>query len=315
MGRDNGNIASASWPHLRWQRTDGRPWAEFFDAEWYVERYHDVAASGLTPIEHFIRHGAGELRDPNPAFDTDWYPRAYPDVAGAGVIPIDHFAVSGAAEGRLPFRGFDLRLRDAGIAGGSTLDAYRHYLKQRPRLGIPRAVWGAAADAEIRCLKEPSFDGEVALFVTYSPNGWLKLHVLHYVESLRREGIAVILIVNTDMAWKFGNAELHSSLDGLFVRQNKGYDFAAWAHVIKSRREILDAEALYLINDSLIGPISQTKFHDLVGKIRNSSADVIGLTESLDRGWHLQSFFLIFKRRALESTAFLNFIEHRLLRR
>jgi lipopolysaccharide biosynthesis protein len=148
----------------------------------------------------------------------------------------------------------------------------------------------------------------VALYVTYSPNGWLKSHVLH-VESLRREGIAVILIVNTDMARKFGNAELLSILDGLYVRQNKGYDFAAWAHVIQSRREILDAKALYLINDSLIGPISQTKFHDLVGRIRNSSADVIGLTESLDRGWHLQSFFLTFKRRALQSTAFVNFIE------
>ena len=57
-------------------------WAEFFDAEWYDKRYHDVSKSGLTPIEHFLRQGAAEFRDPNPAFDTDWYLRAYPDVAG-----------------------------------------------------------------------------------------------------------------------------------------------------------------------------------------------------------------------------------------
>ena len=42
------------------------PWAEFFDAEWYAERYEDVSASGLTPIQHFLRRGAGELREPNP---------------------------------------------------------------------------------------------------------------------------------------------------------------------------------------------------------------------------------------------------------
>ena len=102
------------------------------------------------------------------------------------------------------------------------MEAYRQYLAQRPRLGIPRTVWGAAADAKIRCMKEPSFDGELALFVTYSADGWLKSHVLHYVESLRREGIAVALIVNTDMAWTFRNADLLSRVDGLFVRQNKG---------------------------------------------------------------------------------------------
>ncbi len=162
-----GNIPSAFWPHLHWQTRRGRPpWADFFDAEWYAERYDDVSASGLTPIEHFIRQGAGEFRDPNPAFDTDWYPRAYPDISGAGVVPIEHFVLWGAAEGRLPFRGFDSYIRDAGIAHGSNLEAYRHYLKQRPRLGIPRPVWGAATDAEIRCLKEPSFDGELALFAS-----------------------------------------------------------------------------------------------------------------------------------------------------
>jgi glycosyltransferase involved in cell wall biosynthesis len=135
------NIAAPLWSHPRWQTRHGKPpWADFFDAEWYAERYCDISASGLTPIQHFIRHGGAELRDPNPAFDTDWYRRAYPDVAAAGLVPIEHFVLRGAAEGRLPFRGFDLYVRDAfcaGIAHGSNLEAYRHYVKQRPRLGMP----------------------------------------------------------------------------------------------------------------------------------------------------------------------------------
>ena len=135
-----------------------------------------------------FRQGAAEFRDPNPAFDTDWYPRAYPDIAGAGVALMEHFVRFGAAEGRLPFRGFNLYLQAVGSAHGSNLQAHRQYLAQRPQPGIPRTVWGAAADAEIRCLKEPSFDGELALFVTHSPDGWLKPHVRHYVDSLRREG-------------------------------------------------------------------------------------------------------------------------------
>jgi O-antigen biosynthesis protein len=305
-----GSIPSAFWPHLHWQTQRGRPpWADFFDAEWYAERYDDVSASGLTPIQHFIRHGAAEFRDPNPAFDTDWYPRAYPDIAGAGLVPVEHFVLWGAAEDRLPFRGFDLYPGDAGNARASILEAYRHYLAQRPRLGIPRKASGAASDAEIRCLKEPAFEAEAALFVSYSPDGWLKSHVLHYVESLREEGISVILIVNTDSTWSVRNDELLPLVDGLFIRKNKGFDFAAWAHILQLHRELLAARSLYLINDSLIGPISQVKFSDLIRRIRASKADVVGLTETLDRGWHLQSFFLVFKQHALRSNAFVNFIE------
>jgi lipopolysaccharide biosynthesis protein len=159
-------------------------------------------------------------------------------------------------------------------------------------------------------VKEPSFDSEVAILVTYSPDGWLKPHVRHCIESLRLEGIAPVLVLNTDEACKFDNADLLSYVDGLFIRQNRGYDFAAWAHIIQLHRELLDATILYLINDSIIGPFDRAAFSKLMQRIRSSEADVIGLTESMDRGWHLQSFFLAFKRRALQSTTFVNFFEN-----
>jgi hypothetical protein len=37
-----------------------------FDKEWYLRRYPDVATSKMDPIEHYLRHGAREGRDPNP---------------------------------------------------------------------------------------------------------------------------------------------------------------------------------------------------------------------------------------------------------
>ena len=82
-----------------------------------------------------------------------------------------------------------------------------------------------------------------------------------------------------------------SRVDGLYVRQNKGYDFAAWAHVLQLRAEILDAKVLYFINDSLIGPIDLTKFSDVIRKIRASKADVIGLSENLAGAGIFRVFF------------------------
>lgn len=49
-----------------------------FDAEWYLNRYPDVAASGLSPLVHYLLVGAHSDRDPHPLFDAAWYRRAYP---------------------------------------------------------------------------------------------------------------------------------------------------------------------------------------------------------------------------------------------
>ncbi len=77
------------------------------DADWYRARYPDSA--GLAPLDHFIRFGAAQNRDPNQFFDSAWYAGHNPDVAAAGLIPLVHYIQSGAAELRDPHPRFDAR--------------------------------------------------------------------------------------------------------------------------------------------------------------------------------------------------------------
>jgi GT2 family glycosyltransferase/glycosyltransferase involved in cell wall biosynthesis len=79
----------------------------FFDADWYQQRYPDIASANLEPIAHFIRFGAGERRDPNPFFDSHWYLEHNPDVSASGIHPLLHYLHSGAAELRNPHPNFD----------------------------------------------------------------------------------------------------------------------------------------------------------------------------------------------------------------
>jgi glycosyltransferase involved in cell wall biosynthesis len=67
------------------------------DAEWYLQHYPDVTQS---PLDHYIRTGASEGRDPNPSFSTTTYLKLNPDVAMSGMNPLVHFLKYGAAEGR-----------------------------------------------------------------------------------------------------------------------------------------------------------------------------------------------------------------------
>ncbi|WP_160160802.1 glycosyltransferase [Legionella sainthelensi] len=62
----------------------------YFDANWYLERYPDVKASGLDPVFHFVRHGAAEKRDPGPNFSTADYLLEYPEVEKKGINPLVH---------------------------------------------------------------------------------------------------------------------------------------------------------------------------------------------------------------------------------
>ena len=73
-----------------------------FDADWYLGRYPDVAAAGLDPVLHFLRHGAGEGRDPGPSFDARDYLARHPEASTPGQNPLLHYLSQAAANGGGP---------------------------------------------------------------------------------------------------------------------------------------------------------------------------------------------------------------------
>jgi len=165
-----------------------------------------------------------------------------------------------------------------------------------------------ATGAHISCLKAPTMQRETAVFVTHSSDGYLKPHVLHYVAMLKGCGIEVTVVVASDSALKENDPEFLTLLNGLFVRENEGFDFAAWAHVLTRHPVYYECDALYLLNDSLFGPTNVVAFQALLKRVRNSDADLVGLTDNYEIAWHIQSYFLVLKQRALASTAFRDFI-------
>ncbi len=74
--------------------------SEYFDVDWYIRTYTDVAESQLNPAEHYLLHGATEGRLPGPLFDGNWYLQHYPDVGAANMNPLLHFILYGQQEGR-----------------------------------------------------------------------------------------------------------------------------------------------------------------------------------------------------------------------
>jgi lipopolysaccharide biosynthesis protein len=168
--------------------------------------------------------------------------------------------------------------------------------------------------AEIRCLQPLGFEPnvqEVCLFVSYTPHALIKPHVRHHINSLLGAGIAVALVINVDDAQAgLSNLNLDGlKLSGLYVRENKGFDFGAWTHLYSMMPAGLRLNRLYLVNDSMIGPLSSTMFDQLMQKIKSSTADMLGLIGNAKPVFHLQSFFLVFNQHILIDERFQSFFK------
>lgn len=71
-----------------------------FDADWYLATYPDVAAAGLPALEHFLQHGAAEMRNPSAGFDMAEYCRKHPQASASGLNPLVHFLRRRQQDGR-----------------------------------------------------------------------------------------------------------------------------------------------------------------------------------------------------------------------
>jgi glycosyltransferase involved in cell wall biosynthesis len=279
--------------YLAYGAREGRQPHPLFHTQWYLAEYDDVRRSGTNPLVHYIEHGASEGRDPSPTFSTTWYRRRYPDIAAIGVNPLWHYWYFGAAEGRHPC--------PHGECPRAHVDA--------PILTIPHDAQKdsvrSVEDVVCRIEKTPPqiATRQNVLFVTHLPQGAIKPHTTDYLRALKSAGLSLILIAVVPNVTT-GIVGLDVDVDGLVIRSNHGYDFSAWAHVLKLWPELWASDLLIFANDSVFGPLRPQLLHDMIDRIRAMPADFAGLTDSCERDkWHIQSYFFALKRQALANGA------------
>jgi lipopolysaccharide biosynthesis protein len=163
----------------------------------------------------------------------------------------------------------------------------------------------ASARMDTIVLRAPSAR-EVCLFVSYAAHPVVKHHVRQHIRAFHAAGFDVLFVLNSPHAaqdFTFDD-DLTGLCRGVFVRENKGFDFGAWAHLA----QVIDlgetVERIVLVNDSILGPLDTAAFQRMIERIRRSPADLLGLTRSLAVRPHLQSFFLVFQHAALNRGLF-----------
>jgi lipopolysaccharide biosynthesis protein len=288
------------------------PLADFFDAEWYRQRYEDVAASGLAPLEHFIRHGAAEGRDPSPLFDTSWYLEVNPDVAEAGVDPLLHYIEYGAAEGRDPSPLFDTSWYleanpDVAAAG---INPLLHYIKcgaaegRDARAPLSQSQLVGESFVKYRLDKNGfvAVDDDIVVYLAYCPDGLLTPLQIRSIEAYAAEGYRIVLVVNSGTYNRMVDPGKTPAFIQI-VRENIGFDFGGWAHAARLIGGLDLVHSVTFTNDSVVGPLSDQNSIKLRDRIEQIGADAVFMTECREVQKHFQSYFFVLNAQALAKGA------------
>jgi len=145
---------------------------------------------------------------------------------------------------------------------------------------------------------------DVAILCHYDRDGVLRSDTLRYLRELHAAGFWIAVVSNGTPVGPEGVAALRDVAGALLTRRNIGVDFSAWRMAM--RRLGLprpETNRILLINDSVYGPVLP------LGPLlaRMSGADLWGMTDSGQRDWHLQSYFLLAGPRLIHAPLWRRF--------
>lgn len=144
------------------------------------------------------------------------------------------------------------------------------------------------------------------VFSHFDAGNRLARNVLHYLTELKQLDYEIIFVSTSQSLPEGGIKELRNFCHTVFLRENVGYDFGSYKAGIQHIQNCgIRPASLLLANDSVFGPVQPLK------KIWDPKVleefDLYGLTDSFQHGYHLQSYFLAYSRRLLESAEFREF--------
>jgi len=143
------------------------------------------------------------------------------------------------------------------------------------------------------------------IFVHYDRDNVIDDYVYYYLKELQKNASHLIFVSTAQLLEKDMNSLSHYC-DKVIIRENLGYDFMSYKTGLNS----FDYEAydeVVICNDSVYGPLYPLKhiFEDM----DSHPCDVWGITDNTDFYYHLQSYFIVFKKNVIKSSAFKSFWE------
>lgn len=149
----------------------------------------------------------------------------------------------------------------------------------------------------------------IAIFASYNRNGVIAPYIIYYLQGLKKVADNIVFIADNEMS----PDEVDKIKDTVVYSQCKHhgcYDFGSYRRGFEWAENnglLKDADELILCNDSCYGPIYP--FEEVFIKMEERDCDFWGMVSSCQVKFHLQSNFLVFKKKVFSSEVFKSFVK------
>lgn len=171
-------------------------------------------------------------------------------------------------------------------------DAVRRRLNPRPPAEI------RVTDGFIR----PGSQRTLCVFAHYDRDGLIDDYVIHYLSELSRADCEIVFVSTAPNVGDETVDRVRPYASRILLRENVGYDFGSWRDGLALIGDFGSYDRVIIANDSVYGPL--TDLRAVFAKMAHREAPVWGITDSLRYARHLQSYFIVFEREAVQSVAF-----------
>ena len=142
-------------------------------------------------------------------------------------------------------------------------------------------------------------DNKVCLFSHFDKDNIIDDYVINYLKKIKEIGFNIVFI-STSLLDKKEVFKLQNLCNVVIIKENIGRDFGAWASGIKYLNEKnFNIKKVLLCNDSIYFPLFE--INSMFKKMENKNIDMWGITDSFERNYHIQSYFLVFNEKILKS--------------
>lgn len=140
--------------------------------------------------------------------------------------------------------------------------------------------------------------GRALIFAHFDPHGIVDNYVLHAL-ACYRQYFELVHFVTTSPLDRAQTASVASLVDKVIVRSNIGYDFMSWRVGFEALPKHARFDDVVFANDSCYGPCSDLSVS--WARVAKLDADLWGASLNHQFRPHVQSFFMGFGRRLLQS--------------
>ncbi|HFI0081230.1 TPA: rhamnan synthesis F family protein [Streptococcus suis] len=151
------------------------------------------------------------------------------------------------------------------------------------------------------------------VYVHYNKYNIVSEYIYYQLKSIRSIYSDIVFVSNSHVSKdKVQYLQSERLIDFFIQRDNIGYDFAAWKEGL-NQVTIYQYDSVTLMNDTCFGPL--WNLEDYYSQFDSDvNVDFWGMTNHLETKIdsvvvpeHLQSYFMVFKKRILQSQAFVGF--------